>query len=639
VTAGAPDTLPKLLMQQAAERGGRPALREKRRGIWHTWTWHELAGEVAAIAAALLDSGLQRGAHVAFIGDNRPRLFAAMSAAQWLGAVVLPLFPDAPADEIAGPLRSAAVTHAFAENQEQVDKLLHLLPSCPALRCIVYDKERGMRHYAQPQLAAYASFLKRGKELATTQREALDAERQRGSAGDPACLFFTSGTTGPPKGVVLSHGALIDRARALAAMDGLDENDVSVAYLPPAWINQHLFGHVQPLLLGSCVCCPESPDTMLADMREMGPTLLLATPRVLERLLAQVHVRMQDAGRLQRGLYGHALALARRVGSRLLDGEPAGLGDRLLYTAGNALIYAPLRDVLGMSRLRLAYGAGEAIGADLLAFYRSIGVNLRQLYGSTETGAFVALQRNGPLPAGAVGPAVQGVELRIGERSEILVRSAGLFSRYHGDDAATRQALDGEGWFRTGDAGSVADDGSLRILDRVGDIGALADGTPFTPRPIENRLKFSPYINEAVAFGNGRDGVCVLVDIDGTTVGNWADRRDLSYTGHADLASREEVYGLVADCIAEVNAELAADERLARSQVRRFVILPRELDPDDGVLTRMRKLRREAIAQRHEALIAALYGAPAGGPGGTAAAGLRIGDAPTYPPAPQRAAA
>jgi len=602
-----PDTFPKLLLRHSKLRGGRPALREKSRGIWRTMTWRDLADEVAALAGALSAQGLQRGAHVALVGDNRPRLYAAMCAAQWLGAVAVPLYQDAVADEMVSSMQKAEITHVFAENQEQVDKLLELLPRCPTIRCIVYDEDRGMRHYKQPQLVSYDTLLQQGREFAGSKREFLQAEAERGTGQDVAFLFFTSGTTGPAKGVVLTHASLIDRARVAAASEGLKDTDVAMAYLPPGWIGQNLFSYVQPMVVGYCVCCPESSETMLADMREMGPTYFLAPPRVLEALLAQVSMRMEDAGGINRALYERCMALARRVGARILSGETVPLGDRLAYAVGELLIYGPLRDVLGMSKVRVAYTAGDAVDRDLLMFFRALGVNLKQLYGSTETGFFVAMQRDGQVKPDTVGPAAQGVELKFTPQQEILVRSPGLFKEYHRDPETTSRARNAEGWFHTGDAGYMDDDGHLRIIDRLANVGALNDGTLHAPKVLENKLKFLPYIKEAVVFGDGRDTVCVFVDIDGTAVGRWADRQNISYTGHADLASRDEVYALIADGIAEVNTGLALEPALAKSQIHRFVILPKELDADDGVLTRTGKLRRSVIAERYRLLVDGMY--------------------------------
>src|SRR6185295_1846303 len=424
------DTFPKLLMHHSGERGERPAIREKSRGIWRTVTWRELAEEAAALAAAASERGLQRGAHVALLGDNRPRLYAAMCAAQWLGAIVVPLYQDATADEIASSIESAKVTHVFAENQEQVDKLLEILPRCPTVRCIVYDKDRGMRHYKQRELISYASLLQQGRQLVAEKRDFLQTEAARGSGQDSAFVFYTSGTTGPAKGVVLTHASLIDRARVAASMGELKDTDVAMAYLPPGWIGQNLFGYVQPMVVGYCICCPESSDTMLADMREMGPTYFLATPRVLETLAKQVSLRMEEAGGFNQGLYRYCMAVARRVGARTLAGETVSIGDRLVSMASDLLMRGPLRDVLGMSKVRVAYTAGDAINPDLLMFFRALGINLKQLYGSTETGFFVAMQRDGAVKPDTVGSPIDGVELKMTPQREILVRSPGLFREY-----------------------------------------------------------------------------------------------------------------------------------------------------------------------------------------------------------------
>jgi long-chain acyl-CoA synthetase len=601
-------TFPRLLLHHSKQRGERPALREKKRGIWRTVTWRELADEASALAAALSAQGLQRGAHVAFLGENRPRLYTAMCAAHLLGAIAVPLYQDATADELVSPIERAEVTHVFAENQEQVDKLLEILPRCPTLRCIIYDKDQGMRHYSRPGLVSYDVLLKQGRELATAKSDFLQAEAARGTAEDPAFLFFTSGTTGPAKGVVLTHGSLIDRARVVAAAENLTDADVAMAYLPPGWIGQNLFSYVQPMVVGYCVCCPESSETMLADMREVGPTYFLATPRVLEALLTQVSLRMEDAGGLNLRLYRAAMALAHRVDARVLAGQPVSFGDRLARLVYDFLIYAPLRDVLGMSRIRVAFTAGDAVTPDLVSFYRALGINLKQLYGSTETGFFVAMQRDGQVKPDTVGPVADGVELKFTEQREILVRSPGLFKAYHRDPQTTTQARNADGWFHTGDAGYLGEDGHLRIIDRMKYVGALKDGTPFAPKPIENKLKFLPYIKEAVAFGDERDKVCALIDIDMAAVGRWADKRSISYTGHADLASQDEVYALIADCIAGINADLAREPVLAKSQVHRFLILHGELSPDDGVLTRTGKLRRGVIAERYRASVDAMYG-------------------------------
>lgn len=644
------DTFPKLLAHHALARGALPALREKHLGIWQTWSWKHFADEARAIACGLAAAGFKRGDHLAIVGDNRPRLYAAMCAAQCLGGIPVPMYQDAAATEMAFPIQNAGIEFAVAEDQEQVDKLLEILPQCPALKRIYYDDARGMRHYKQPQLAPYDTLLEEGRAALARDPAFLETEIAKGSGSDTAAMFFTSGTTGHPKGVVLTHHALIDRAAAAAEMEGLSDQDVVIAYLPPAWIGQNIFSYAQPFVTGYCICCPESAETVMTDMREIGPTYYFAPPRVLEALLTQVSIRMEDAGAFKRSLYRYFMDLAQRVGGAILDGRPVGAADRLLYRLGDLFVYGPLRNVLGMSRVRVAYTAGEAIGPDLFKFYRSIGINLKQLYGSTETSVFVCIQPNGQVRADTVGPAVKGVELKFTPQRELLIRSPGLFKEYYKNPEATLEAKDPEGWFHTGDAGYLDPDGHLKIIDRVKDVGALADGTLFAPKYLENKLKFFPYVKEAVMFGQGRDRVCAFVNIDMEAVGSWAEKRNLPYSGYTDLASRDEVYALVRECIEKVNADLAAETELAGSQISRFLILHKELDADDGELTRTRKVRRGAIGDKYRELVDALYDGRQvvhietqvryeDGRTGLATADLKLRDAKTFSPAGSKKAA
>ena len=644
------DTFPKLLLHHARVRPEHPAIREKDLGIWQTWSWHRFADEVRSLACGLAAQDFKRGDHLAIVGDNRPRIYAAMCAAQCLGGIPVPLYQDAVAAEMAFPIQNAAITHAVAEDQEQVDKLLEILPQCPSLKRIYYDEPRGLRHYAQPQLMSCDELLEIGRESYRRDPAFLETEIAKGAGADTAAMFFTSGTTGVAKGVVLTHLSLIDRARAAAEMEGLNDADVVLAYLPPAWIGQNIFSYAQPFVTGYCICCPESPETVMSDMREIGPTYYFAPPRVLEALLTQVSIRMEDASALKRSLYRHFMEIARRVGGAILDGKSVGTADRLLYRLGDALVYGPLRNVLGMSRVRVAYTAGEAIGPDLFRFYRSIGINLKQLYGSTETCVFVCVQPNGQVKADTVGPAVKGVELSFTPERELLIRSPGLFKEYYKNPQATAESKDAQGWFHTGDAGYFDADGHLKIIDRVKDVGKLADGSLFAPKYLENKLKFFPYIKEAVAFGHGRDRVCVFINMDMEAVGNWAEKRSLPYAGYVDLASRDEVYDLVRDCIERVNADLAAEPEIAGSQIHRFLILHKELDADDGELTRTRKVRRLHVGEKYAELVAALYDGRSvvhveaqvryeDGRTGSISADLKIRDAKTFPPAAARKAA
>ena len=644
------DTFPKLLMRHAQERGARPAIREKDRGIWQTWTWRQFADEVRVLAAALAAEGFRRGDHFALVGDNRPRIYAAVCAAQCLGGIPVPLYQDSVAGEMSFPIRNAEIAYALAEDQEQVDKLLEIQPQCPSLRRIYFDDPRGLRHYDQPQLVSYEKLLELGRAALARHPGLVDEEIAKGRGSDTAAMFFTSGTTGVPKGVVLTHDALIDRSRVVAEMERLGEEDVVLAFMPPAWIGQNIFSYAQPMVAGYCICCPESPETVVSDMREIAPTYYFAPPRVFEALLTQVSVRMEDAGILKRWLYKYFMAVAKRVGTKLLEGQKVNLFERLKYGLGDLVVYGPLRNVLGMSNVRIAYTGGEAIGPDLFSFYRSLGINLKQLYGSTETSVFVCVQPDGQAKADTVGPAVAGVELGFTPERELLIRSPGLFKEYYKNPEATREAKDAEGWFHTGDAGYIDRDGHLRIIDRARDVGKLADGTLFAPKYLENKLKFFPYIKEAVAFGAERDRACAFVNIDMDAVSNWAEKRNLAYSGYTDLAQNDAVYELVAGCIAQANADLALEPELANSQIHRFLILHKELDADDEELTRTRKVRRRFIGEKYGTLVDALYSNQGtvhvqaqvryeDGRTGTFSADLKIRDAKTFAPAAAKSAA
>ena len=640
--AGELDTFPRLLLHHAQVRPDRPAIREKDLGIWQTWTWKQVEGEVRALACGLAAQGFKRGMSLAIIGENRPRLYWAMAAAQSLGGIPVPIYQDAVAQEMVYVFHNADLEYAIVEDQEQADKLLEIMPQCPMLKHIYFDDSRGMRHYTQTELMSFDNLQAIGRDFDARNPELFAEEVAKGKATDVASMFHTSGTTGNAKGVIHTHQALITAARTGAEMEGLDASDEVLAYLPMAWIGQSIFSYAQSYVVGFCISCPESAQTVGTDMREIGPTYYFAPPAVLEGLLTQVSIRIEDLWWGGRKAYAFFMELARRVGGRILDGEPVGLTDRLLYRLGNLFVYGPLRNVLGMSRVKVAYTAGEAIGPDLFVFYRSIGINLKQLYGSTETAVFVCVQPNGQVKSDTVGPPVKGVEVKVTDSGEILIRSPGLFREYHKNPEATAEAKDADGWFHTGDAGYFDKDRHLKIIDRAKDVGRLADGTLFAPKYLENKLKFFPYIKEAVCFGHQRDMVCAFVNVDFEAVGNWAERRNLAYSGYTDLAAQQPVYDLVRECVEKVNQDLALDPTLGGSQIHRFLILHKELDPDDGEVTRSRKVRRGFIAEKYAPLVAALYGGKSecfietqvrfeDGRTGSISANLKIADAKTYP--------
>ncbi len=620
-------------------------MREKEFGIWQTLSWSQLETMVRELAGGFAAAGLQRGQHLVVVGENRPRLYASLLAAQVLGAIPVPLYQDAVAGEYVFPFVNAEVAFAVVEDQEQVDKMLEVREQHPGLRRIWYDDPRGLRHYGEPGLDAIDTLLASGRIFNTDHPGFFDAEVAKTQATDVAAMFFTSGTTGHPKGVVHTHFSLIDRAQAGARFDKLTHREEVLAYMPLAWIGQNVFSYAQWLICGYVVNCPESPATVHIDLREVGPTYYFAPPRIFESLLTSVMIRMEDASAPKRWLFQRCMALARRVGPSLMDGKPVSLWSRALYALGKIAVYGPLRNTLGLSRVRVAYTAGEAIGPDLFSFYRSIGINLKQLYGSTETAVFVCLQPDHQARADTVGVPLDGVEIKVADNGEIMVRSSGLLRGYYKNDAATAEVLTAEGWYHTGDAGFLDATGHLKIIDRAKDVGRIGGGpnagAMFAPKYVENKLKFFPHIKEAVAFGDGRDQVCAFINIDIEAVGNWAERRNLPYAGYTDLAQKPEVYELVRDCIERVNADLAADDKLAGSQVSRFLILHKELDADDGELTRTRKVRRGFIGERYQVLVDALYGGKVSqyietavkfedGRSGMVSAELRIMDAKTF---------
>jgi long-chain acyl-CoA synthetase len=645
-------TFPRLLLAHAAQRPAAAAMREKEYGIWQSFGWAEMARLAEHIACGLHQAGLRRGEHMVVIGANRPRLYATMLAIQSLGAIPVPLYQDAAGPECVFPINNADVRFAFAEDQEQVDKLLEIRAQCPQIEGIFYDDPRGLRNYSEPGLASLESLMSAGAAYTQANPEFFRKTIDQASPDDVAAMFFTSGTTGNAKGVVHSHRTLLDRAKAGADFDKLTEREEVLAYLPPAWIGQNIFSYAQWLACGYVVNCPESTSTVMIDLKEIGPTYYFAPPRVFEGLLTTVMIRMEDAGWLKRKMFHGCMDLARRVGPVLMDRKPVGLLDRIKYRIGDLLVYGPLRNTLGFSRVRVAYTAGEAIGPDLFSFYRSIGINLKQLYGSTETAVFVCLQPDDQVRADTVGVPIDGVEIKVADNGEILVRSPGLLKGYYKNPEATAEVLTSEGWYHTSDAGFIDAHGHLKIIDRVKDVGRIAgganDGAMFAPKYVENKLKFFPHIKEAVAYGDGRERVCVMVNIDFDAVGNWAERRNLPYAGYTDLAQKPEVYELIKDCVEKVNADLAADDKLAGSQISRFLVLHKELDADDGELTRTNKVRRGYIADKYQVLVDALYGGKTeqyvetqvkfeDGRTGKVSATLRIADTKTFAPVKEAA--
>jgi long-chain acyl-CoA synthetase len=608
---GSFDTLPKLLLRNGAQFGDRPAFRHKDLGIWQTWTWAEVAELVRAYAAGLHRLGLQPGDTIAVVGSNRPKLYWTMMAAQALRAIPVPVYSDAVADELAFVLAHAEAKFVAAQDQEQVDKVLSVSDRVPHLDKIVYDEARGLDDYDHGRLVAIHDVIEDGRAALAAHAALggqIDEFVRQGDGSDIAIILYTSGTTGASKGVVLSARGCIDAATDTTRFDRLTEDDVVFAYLPLAWVGDHYLNYVQGLVAGFCMACPESGETIEQDRREIGPTFYFAPPRGFEAMLTRVMIRMEDAAPIKRWMFNYFLDVARRYGERVLTGHRVPLSGRLLYALGRLLVYETLKNVLGLSRVRVAYTAGEAIGPDLFAFYRSIGLNLKQLYGQTEAFLYVTCQPDGEIYSDTVGPAAPNVDVRIAESGEVQFRSPGMFVGYFKDQAKTAETMTSDGYVKTGDAGYFDEKtGHLKIIDRAKDVGRLADGTMFAPKYLENKLKFYHNIKEAITFGDSREFVCAMLNIDPVAVANWAEHNNVAYGSYQELAGHPLVYDMVAKDVAAANRSLVKENVLAGAQIRRFLILHKELDADDGELTRTQKVRRQFIAERYAPLLTALY--------------------------------
>ena len=596
-------TLPRLLIRNAQTMGERPALREKDRGIWQTYSWAQYYQEVRDLTLGLAAHGFRRGDKLSVIGDNRPRLYWAQLAAQSLGGVAVPVYQDLIAAELVHVLSHAEISVVVAEDQEQVDKILSLQDRLPDLKLVIYDDPRGMRHYATPLLKSFDEIQTSGRDFGASHPGYVEGEIDKGSPDDMALLNYTSGTTGNPKGVMLTHANLLSAADALAAAEHFNANDEILCYLPMAWIGDLLLSLVLALLVGFVANCPESPETVQRDLRELGPTVVIAPPRIWENLLTSLRVRATDASPLKRKLFAYYQRRADQAEQLQSQNKNPSLTMRLGSALGEFLVYAPIRDQLGFRRARLVYTGGAPLGADTFRFFRSFGVNLKQVWGSTELSGLATLQPDSEASPETVGPVLAGTEVRISEEGEVLIRSPSVFQGYYKQLEATKDALTPDGWYRTGDLGYIDPRGHLVIVDRARDVGKLEDGTTFAPQFVENKLKFSPFIGEAIVFGHQRPFVAAIVAIDLGTVGSWAERRGLAYTSYQDLSAKPEVRELIRDEIGQSNASLPA-----ASRVGRFMLLNKEFDPDDNEITRTRKIRRRFVAEKYAAVVEALYG-------------------------------
>ena len=601
-------SLPALLHRNATQHATAPAYREKEFGIWQSWSWAETEKEIEALALGLINLGVNEGDFIAIIGRNRPYLYWSMVAAQSVGAVPVPLYQDAVAEEMAYVLGHCGARFVIAGDQEQVDKVIEVQDQLHQFEHLIYLDPRGMRKYDHAHLHQFSHVQDQGRAAHDEYINELKRRREKLDYDSTCVMLYTSGTTGKPKGVVLSNRNVVESAKNVSEFDHLRRDEDILSYLPMAWVGDFIFSVGQAYWCGFCVNCPESADTMMTDLREIGPTYFFAPPRVFETQLTTVMIRMEDAGKLKQKMFHHFLAHAKKVGGRILDGKPVGMMDRLKYALGNLLVYGPLKDTLGLGRVRVGYTAGEAIGPEIFDFYRSLGINLKQLYGQTEATVFITVQPDGEVRADTVGVPAPDVEIKIGDNGEIFYRSPGTFVEYYKNPESTASTKDTEGWVATGDAGFFEESsGHLRIIDRAKDVGKLSNGAMFAPKFVENKLKFYPDVLEAVLFGSDRDHCVAFINIDLAAVGNWAERNNIAYASYQELAGHPKVLGSIQSHVEEVNRSVAEDEMLSGCQVHRFVVLHKELDADDGEMTRTRKVRRRIVEEKYADIIGALY--------------------------------
>ncbi|MFT7594340.1 MAG: long-chain acyl-CoA synthetase [Paracoccaceae bacterium] len=601
-------SIPALLDRNASQFGTSPAYREKEFGIWQSWSWADTAKEIEALALGLINLGVNEGDFIAIIGRNRPYLYWSMVAAQSVGAIPVPLYQDANAEEMAYVLGHCGARFVIVADQEQVDKVIEIQDQLHQFEHLIYLDPRGLRKYDHSHLHEYSHIQAQGRAAYDELINDLTARRDKLDYDSICVMLYTSGTTGKPKGVVLSNRNVIETAKASSEFDNLRRDDQILAYLPMAWVGDFIFSIGQAYWTGFCVNCPESPETMMTDLREIGPTYYFSPPRVFETQLTNVMIRMEDASKTKKRIFDYFMAHARKVGPDILDGKPVGFLDRLKYRVGNVMVYEPLKNTLGFSHVRVGYTAGEAIGPEIFDFYRSLGINLKQLYGQTEATVFITAQPDGQVRSDTVGIPSPGVELRIADSGEVFYRSAGTFVEYYKNPESTADTKDSEGWVATGDAGFIEEGtGHLRIIDRAKDVGQMASGAMFAPKYVENKLKFFPDVLEAVLFGNGKDNCVAFINIDLTAVGNWAERNNIAYASYQELAGHPRVMDTIQGHVETVNKSVAADPMLSGCQIHRFVILHKELDADDGEMTRTRKVRRRIVEEKFADIIEALY--------------------------------
>lgn len=593
-------TLPQFLLRNARQRPQDIAMREKEKGIWQQWTWAQYLQEVKDLALGLVALGFAADDKLAILSDNRPQVYWTMVAVQAVRGMPVPLYQDSISRQLEYVVDHSDATIVLAENQEQVDKILEIRAKLPKLRKIIYDDPKGLRHYTDDLLVSFVEVQERGRQLAQERPGLFEELIAAGQPQDVALISYTSGTTGAPKGAMLSHANLITAVQGMQEVEPYYPMDETLAYLPPAWVGDTFWSLAGALLTGCRVNCPEGPETVQENIREIAPHFLVAPPRIWENLVSEVQVRMADASFMKRWLSNLFMPIGYEVARRHMEHQPLSTAQKIMHALGEFFVFGPLRDHLGFRRIRSAYTGGAPLGPEVFLFFRAIGVNLKQVYGQTETGV-TCVQRDDEVALGTVGTPFPNVQMQLSEDGEVLVSGPTVFLGYYKNPEATASTIQ-NGWLHSGDAAFFDQNKHLVVIDRAKDVTALADGTKFAPQFIENKLKFSPYIKEAVAFGQHRPHVAAMINIDMENVGKWAERHQVAYTTYTDLAQKPQVYDLISQEVERVNRDLED-----AMQIKRYVLLHKELDADDEEVTRTRKVRRGFVSQKYESIIEALF--------------------------------
>ncbi|WP_017755284.1 AMP-binding protein [Calidifontibacillus oryziterrae] len=594
-------TFPQALLQRAKNEGEKVALREKDFGIWNEYTYANFLEQVKLLALGFKKLGFKRGEKLAIIGDNRPEWIFSELAAQSLGGVSVGIYQESLPAEISYILNDSDATFVVVEDQEQVDKILEIKDEIPNVKWVVYYDDRGMRNYNIDNLLFFKEVQEKGTILANEEPELFESELSLGSWEDISIFSYTSGTTGNPKATMLTYKNLFEMAKNLSSIDPLEPSDQYLSFLPLAWIGEQMMSMAMGLYNGITINFPEEPTTVLENIREIGPHLMFSPPRIYEDMLSRFQVRIQDASWLKRKFYEWCLPIGEKVADAHLNNLPVSFGTKFIYKIADYFMFSAIRDHFGLLRMRRAYTGGAPLGPDVFRFFHSIGVNIKSIYGQTEVSGIAIVHRDGDIKIDSVGVPLPGTEVKISDEGEILIKSASVCKGYYKNEKSTKDTIE-DGWLHTGDAGHLDEKGHLYIIDRVKDVIRLDTGEMFSPQFIENKLKFSPYIKEAVAIGRGKPYVVAIINIDMENVGRYAEKNQITYTTYTDLSSKPEVLELIQKQVNEINPTLPE-----KARIKKFVLLYKELDADDEELTRTKKVRRQFVAKKYEDLIEGLY--------------------------------